>query len=169
MVWIQIPCYCLIPIQCHHRDISVVRKTHANFSSKCPIYGIALQPYFEAKYTYTCLHNALVIYPLVISSHHRYGRPLNEPTESGEGADQYNPHGELHIDIDDENINGNDEDANAVYERRSRSTMLLTSSFKNICPPEESESREPVERCTSTEVCSRNRKIGIFNFINISD
>ena len=84
--------------------------------------------------------------------HDRYGRPLNEPIESAESSDQYNSHNELHIDIDD-NLNPEDEDANAVYERRSRSTMLLTSSFKNICPSD-SETREQVERCTSTEVTS---------------
>ena len=80
--------------------------------------------------------------------HDRYRVPLGADTGHSSEFNHNNP---LHINITDNHDDADD----AVFERRSRSTMLLTSNFQNIVRnPEEREDGSQAERCTSTEVTS---------------
>ena len=80
--------------------------------------------------------------------HDRYRVPLGADTGHSSEFNHSNP---LHINIAD----NHDDSDDAVFERRSRSTMLLTSNFQNIVRnPEEREEGGQAERCTSTEVTS---------------
>ncbi len=70
----------------------------------------------------------------------------------GTDADHFNHDDTLHINV----AEGRDADDfdKAVFERRSRSTMLLTSNFKDIMNEEKNLEGVKMERCTSTEVTS---------------
>ena len=79
--------------------------------------------------------------------HDRYRVPLGADTGHSSEFDHNDP---LHINITDDNPEDADD---TMFERRSRSTMLLTSNFQNIVRDQREEGGQ-TERCTSTEVTS---------------